>query len=206
MIVKSCRINYLWRCVKGIISGLLIYVVFTNGACADYTEELGEGYYYYAEGAGARIIAQRNNKKLDNGTTIYPTVLIYDYDKTFIIAKQSPSKDKYAILWAIDVKTERNLISNSNYLRTIIAKDSIILDSLIDTMRFVDSIIRNDSMFFDSVVLEDSYFKKMFSNDTNYWIIYKPEHQVLGPYTYKEFVIKRKELKVPDDLDISSNY
>lgn len=52
----------------------------------------------------------------------------------------------------------------------------------------------------DSFIQNDAYFKAIFSNDTNYWIIEKKNHSINGPYDKKLFMQKKIDLNIPDEL------
>ncbi|GHT79436.1 hypothetical protein AGMMS50262_23120 [Bacteroidia bacterium] len=52
----------------------------------------------------------------------------------------------------------------------------------------------------DSLIQNDPYFNNIFANDTNYWIIDKARHIVLGPYNKIDFAIKSKELNISKKL------
>jgi hypothetical protein len=64
---------------------LLIFAFFRCNL-SDNTENLGEGYFYRNEGETMKDILCDNS----NGGQIPATVLSYDYDKNYIIAKQKP--------------------------------------------------------------------------------------------------------------------
>ncbi len=54
----------------------------------------------------------------------------------------------------------------------------------------------------DSIVTHDPYYIKIFSNKINFWIIVSKSHELIGPLTKEEYIIKRKQLDIPDDLKL----
>ena len=54
----------------------------------------------------------------------------------------------------------------------------------------------------DSLIDNDPYYKKIFSNITNYWIISHSNDTLVGPFTQKEYLLMRKKMKIPDDLKL----
>ncbi len=65
---------------------LLYFAFFCINCSSDYTENLGNGYFFVGEGEPLNKIL---NKKSDRGV-IPENVNDYDFDKNFIIAKQKP--------------------------------------------------------------------------------------------------------------------
>ncbi|MDH8701624.1 hypothetical protein M2138_000971 [Dysgonomonadaceae bacterium PH5-43] len=52
----------------------------------------------------------------------------------------------------------------------------------------------------DSLIQNNTYYKEVFSNKINYWIILKKKHQVLGPYNESNFNKERRELNILDEM------
>lgn len=57
-------------------------------SCSDYFKKLGNGYTFVHEGYSEKYIFHEHPAK---GGEVPPTVISYDYNKHFIIAKQKPS-------------------------------------------------------------------------------------------------------------------
>jgi hypothetical protein len=57
----------------------------------------------------------------------------------------------------------------------------------------------------DSILAHDPYYLKIFSAEVNFWIIVSKSHELIGPLTKDEYRAKRKELKIPDDLELDVN-
>ncbi len=45
----------------------------------------------------------------------------------------------------------------------------------------------------------------MFAARINYWFLKKNGNHVYGPLTYNEYVLKRKELFIPDELQLKQD-
>lgn len=82
------KINFRLIIEKEKLKSFLIVISIINVACScsDYTKKLGDGYVYRYEG---KPIVEIFCEKI-NGGSIPPTILSYDYNHKFIIAKQKP--------------------------------------------------------------------------------------------------------------------
>ena len=66
---------------------IILCILFVINCCtSDYTENLGGGYFFRNEGRDLKDILSEETK----GGEIPSTVIAFDYDKNFIIAKQQP--------------------------------------------------------------------------------------------------------------------
>ena len=65
---------------------LLALLPLLGSACADRTEQLGEGYFFRDEGGAIRDILSRRAA----GREVPATVVSYDHNDDFIIAQQRP--------------------------------------------------------------------------------------------------------------------
>lgn len=90
---------------------------------SDYTENLGGGYFFRNEGGDIKDILCKKPK----GGEIPSTVIAFDYDKNFIIAKQRPKLPQ-------DILYEKNynyeLGVDSTYFWLIIKKSHLVLGPL----------------------------------------------------------------------------
>lgn len=90
---------------------------------SDYTENLGGGYFFRNEGGDLKDIHSKEPK----GGEIPPTVIAFDYDKNFIIAKQRPKLPQ-------DILYEKNynyeLGVDTTYFWLIIKKSHLVLGPL----------------------------------------------------------------------------
>lgn len=90
---------------------------------SDYTENLGGGYFFRNEGGDLKDILSKDPK----GGEIPSTVIAFDYDKNFIIAKQRPKLPQ-------DILYEKNynyeLGADTTYFWLIIKKSRLVLGPL----------------------------------------------------------------------------
>lgn len=90
---------------------------------SDYTENLGGGYFFRNEGGDIKDILCKKPK----GGEIPSTVIAFDYDKNFIIAKQRPKLSQ-------DILYEKNynyeLGVDTTYFWLIIKKSHLVLGPL----------------------------------------------------------------------------
>lgn len=82
--------------LKNFLSLIIFYsiIIFNTNCTSDYSKNLGNGYIYRDEGCEEKEIFCEKA----NGGMIPSTVLNYDYDRHYIIAKQKPRKDDPNIL------------------------------------------------------------------------------------------------------------
>lgn len=90
---------------------------------SDYIENLGEGYFFRNEGGDLKDILSKEPK----GGEIPSTVIAFDYDKNFIIAKQRP-KLSQDILYENNYNYE--LGADTTYFWLIIKKNHLVLGPL----------------------------------------------------------------------------
>ena len=152
----------------------IVVVVLCNG-CNDYTRELSGGYFYWDEGGQSRAIQSHHSEN----ESVWGEVLDYDYSSEYIVILQCPSHDEYVNMVAF-------------YLED-------------DTLRYPQaSRLSHDKSEHDadSIVSTDPRYTRIFANKYNYWIVSHKAHKVFGPYTKTEYWQKRKELDVPECLEL----
>jgi hypothetical protein len=160
---------------------LILTIVFLFNGCnethsinGDYVKELSGEYFYRSEGAEMNDIISH----LPNRKEIYSNVLDYNYDSDFIIATQQPIHEQYKSMIAF-------------YLRD---------DTIKYPVRENENIVKSEQDA-DSILKNDEYYKSIFKNKINYWIISLKVNKLYGPLTKAEYLQKRKELKVPNELE-----
>lgn len=134
----------------------------------DDVVSLGGGYFYRREGAEHKYIYyQQSNERKD----IYPKVVGYAYDSTFIIVAQMPMKG-----------------FGRAHLASLLNHGQANYDELLNKA--------------DSLIANDPYYVEIYSAPINYWIADKERDKLYGPYSLKKYQIKRKELNIPDELEL----
>jgi|SRR5690554_727517 len=97
--------------------------VILQSCTSDYTENLGDGYFFRNEGGDLKDILSKEPK----GGEIPSTVIAFDYDKNFIIAKQRP-KLPQDILYEKSYNYE--LGADTTYFWLIVKKNHLVLGPL----------------------------------------------------------------------------
>jgi hypothetical protein len=151
-------------------------ILLACGGVSDYSEDLGNGFTYESSGANLKNI----RTPISGQRNIYGKVTKYKYDQNFILVTQQPDKEIYQGSIAFELR-------NANREKYKLNSE----DDMIESERVADSLIQNDL-----------YYKKLFTNKLNYWIVSHKHKKMYGPLTKIEYVAKRKELKVPDDLKL----
>jgi hypothetical protein len=171
--------------------------------------DLGNGYSLNSQGR-LNWISEGSNIFSDE---ISAHISQFKYDDNYIVALQNPSKAYYserftsvlAIRFNIllypeqkseEIDNDQKRFMKSNWWSDVELRKKI--------AQYIDKENNNDILkinaIVDSVVSHNPTYQKLFANKANYWIIKKKEHQTFGPYTSDEFLLKMKELGVPDDL------
>lgn len=97
---------------------------------SDYTENLGGGYFFRNEGGDLKDILSRES----NGGEVPSTVIAFNYDTNFIIAKQRP-KLPHDILYGNSYNYELGV--DTTYFWLIIKKNHLVLGPLKET-KFIE--------------------------------------------------------------------
>jgi len=100
---------------------ILFLIIFSlNNCSSDYTENLGNGYFFVGEGSPLNKIL---NEKSNRGQ-VPENVISYDYNKDFIIAKQKPDLPQ-SILY--EKKYEYKYGANEFYYWLIVKDEYLVL-------------------------------------------------------------------------------
>jgi hypothetical protein len=207
------------------INPLYLVLLFILNSCGsgvgDVSEELSEGYTYRVDGRLRYIVPDHLFKDV-----IYPTVIRYEYNDDFILVLQKPSIERSSKLFSDYMRFRHNSLAtlNSNnpdlkpgqydhYRSTLIADSSLykLLSRRLSTENTVKD-IKESQIIADSIIINDPKYQKVFSRELNYWIISHKEREgsgflatskLYGPLSKKEYINKRKELGVPEELSLS---
>jgi hypothetical protein len=193
----------------------IVLPFFSSCNFGSETEKISGNSFFRNEGKGYRMIMANNT--ILYKTTIYPDVVSHAYNKNFIIAKQIPEKANWPSLLGSDLYTRYKghlhyiknpgILNEEGYKKQ---KGKIEWDSVNYKMFFERGASDQNSSadmhisrsIADSLIKNDPYYQKIFANEVNYWIIYNPKDTLIGPLTKEEYMIKRKEMKIPDDLQL----
>lgn len=162
--------------MKKIAAFIIILLMISCGAgWSDVLNNLGDGYYYLGEGSPINYIYRSNkigSKSIDK-IIINPNVSNYDCNRDHIVVFQELSYE--SLIYLILLEKDIEVFSNAEERKLGEQK--------------ADSILKNDP-----------YYQKLFSKQTNYWIISKKDHQVYGPLNKESYLNKREDLGVSEDL------
>lgn len=180
---------------------LIIFVIITLVSCKE--RELGNNYYYLPEYEAKEyltgvFIYKSFDEDVFNEIIIYPDVKEIKFDDKYIISLQQPNK----FLMVKRIKDDLELWNNYYFENK---KDSLInlvhkkmllseINNLVENKK-----IEKINVIADSIFSSELFYKKMFRNKYNYYIIQKENDSIFGPLTLKEFEILKKEKKI--DLD-----
>lgn len=169
------------------------------------------GDYWFKIKGGLRMI---ESKKLVYYNTIYPDVVNYAYNDSFIIAEQVPRADEYIGTFSEDLlgrfenyrhyTKDTSILSQEFYsrYRGYIEKDSTLYKSFVyagagesQSKNRVISINLTESL-----IKTDPYFIDLFGREYVYWIIVHKTGDLLGPFSKEIFFKKGTELNIPSEL------
>ena len=186
-------------------TGLLASVVLYT-ACDPADRKINGKYILFADGGSRRLIG---NNIIENRNNIYPNVTDIVYNDRFILLQQVPDRvlcknllgeDLYSIFYFYSNFLDDNA---QNKRWDGLKGDSVIFNifrSKGASTKHTSQDIQISLNVADSFLDYDKYYRKICSNDTNYWIIFSPADQLIGPLSKKEYLLKRKDLNIPDDL------
>jgi len=145
---------------------------------SDYNQDLSGNYFYRDEGEDVKQIISHTSSKLNH--QIFSKVICYDYNNDFIIAMQNPLKEDHIDMVAFYLRDNFDKFPNNSKVQQI--KSEKIADSLLKY---------------------DFYYRKIFSNNVNYWIIKVSNDSIYGPLNKNEYYYFRGVLGVPKSLKLS---
>lgn len=187
--------------IKNIFFGIVI-ICFTS--CKDETD-LGNNFYYLPDYESidigypyGTIVYKSSEKNKFEKILIYADVASVNNNDDYIIVKQIPNKK----ILLQNIKDDLGLWSNY-YLE--IKRDSLIdLNYQKTSIYNIHKLVTNKGVeaIADSIFNNEPFYKKMFKNKYNYYIIEKTNDSVFGPLNLKEFEAIKKEKKI--DLDFEN--
>ncbi len=180
----------------------MVIICFTS--CKDETD-LGNNFYYLPDYESVdvgypfgSIIYKSKEKYVFEKIFVSADVINVNKNDDYIIVKQIPNKK----ILLQNIKDDLNLWSNY-YLE--IKRDSLIdLNYQKTSIYNIHKLVTNKGAeaITDSIFNNEPFYKKMFVNKYNYYIIEKSNDFVFGPLTLKEFDALKKEKKI--DLDFEN--
>lgn len=156
-------------------AALLLSSIVLHGCNSDNTEDLSGGYFYRDEGGNTKDILCR----LPNRKGIYSKVTGYDYNADFIVAVQRPNYEEYKTIVGFDLRNNLKKYPTNS------------LEERVQSEKEADSILKHDP-----------YYELIFAHKINYWIIVNRSKEVIGPLTQIEYQSKRRELKIPENIEV----
>ena len=186
----------------------LLSAMLLCSSCAEDNDKINGKYTIIVDGGIKRLIG---DNLITNRNNIYPNIVDVVHDNRFILIKQLPSKQHHIDYMGFDIyniycsyskylndstqnKSWGGLVSDSTLYRIFKSRGASVNNESAD-IRIYRSVA-------DSLVTYGSFYKKVFVNDTNYWVIYSPTDTLIGPLTKEEYAAKRNELNIPDGLQI----
>jgi hypothetical protein len=179
--------------------------------------KLSGGYTIYSNG-GIYLFADNTLKP-----SIYGNIAKCDYNKEFILVLQNPNKSNFLFNLAVKLTSERFILSLDSakcspkeyeFYKSYFSNKEQLVKVLMYKLTPFNSIsdIDNSQVIADSIITNDPYYKLIFSNINNYWIIshkeikendYMPMSKIYGPYNKEEYRRKKIELNVPKELELN---
>lgn len=118
---------------------------------------------------------------------VFPDILDFKYDSTYIIIKQDFN--------FLETKTLLENIFFMPQSTFLYDKRFLPLSSFWRSEEVADNSISNEA-FIEEQMKKDSQIIKMIDNKINYYIIIKTKEKTLGPFDKKKFEQKVKELNI----------
>ena len=196
------------------------YAIFIT-ACNNHKipvdgQMLSGGYMFRYEGF-AYLRADNSFKP-----SIYGDIKACSFDDNYIIVKQKPNKASYINSLAEKFMGDRTLLTKDSleckpeeyeFYKHYIMINKDLMKVLFAKLspNHSKSDIETSRIIADSMVENNQFYKSIFKNEINYWILshneinnkeYMPLSKIFGPYTKGEYLQKREELGVPKELKL----
>lgn len=173
---------------------------------SDSTKNLVGGYTFVHEGEDYNLLIGRNQ--------IYPNVVEYVYNNSYILVCQKLNKELYKKLYKADLSSDYRIYNA--YLKDSISekymkpRDEILADSIISKIfknkkiSFENTIedIKKSEEIADSIIKNNPTQKKIHSLDKIYWIIKIHNDVMFGPFSKQEYLLKKKSLNIDKNLNL----
>lgn len=154
---------------------VLTTICFCLSQCSDSQQELSGDYSYFDEGVADKFIIS----EVSASKAIYGKVIDYKFNDQFIVAIQRPDFNAHKSKIAFELRNDiRNYPDNS------------VEDIQVTEVRA------------DSILTHNPYYKKVFSRDTNYWIIMVKSDSLVGPLSFEDYLIIKERLEVPESMNV----
>lgn len=182
---------------------ILIFVIFNFLSCNNI-DDLGSGYYYLSSDDASdigypygSIVYKSSQKKSFKNVLVYPEIISLNYNEEYILTVQQPNKALIIQRIKDDLELWNNYYSENkkDTLVSLVHKKM----HLTDINYLVDNKKEKLNITADSIFNGEVFYKKMFQNKSNYYIIKKANDSIFGPLTLKEFEILKRRKKI--DLD-----
>ena len=162
-------------------------------------------------GHGYQLNDEANNTYLIGDTVIPANIISYGYNSHFILLTQCPQKESYVSFLRSNLSSDFRIyeerMCDTGKLISVKYAKTVNLDSNIHKMLVHYNISDTNDKDYermdrltDSLINNDPYFVKVFRLKLNYWIISCDDYRVHGPLSEQDFIDKKMELKVPDNI------
>ncbi|MEQ8546342.1 MAG: DUF3997 domain-containing protein [Cyclobacteriaceae bacterium] len=173
----------------------------------DSWEDLGDNYTFHRDGRWTKIYGNG----VYSNTDIYSSILEYNFNDNYIIAKQQPDKEHHQIFIRSNYQSRFSIyeyyLSDSSAMKaestpsTIQAmKSDVKLYELLKSKGVTKNNTTKDwekiDIVLDSIFQTDPQYVKLFESAVNYWIIDKKVNKRYGPLTIEEFNGLNEQLNV----------
>ncbi|GAA3963355.1 hypothetical protein [Hymenobacter antarcticus] len=185
--------------MKHSLLSLLLLLLVSSCNISDEAKELGNGYTYVGEGAPLNYIIGSH--------TIYPKVVGFEFDESFIVVAQEPNLEGYKSILGTDLDSPYssypNYLADSASLQHKLSKTDFEtvrkFGPLFSALKQKDLSPENTSndiaireAVADSLFHNDPYYQTIFRHKRNFWIIQKEKDVLFGPFNFQQFNQQRE--------------
>jgi hypothetical protein len=174
-------------------------------SCNNY--HLAKDYYYLSDDESkdigypyGTIVYKSEHENSFVDPIVYSDIKKCVFDNKYILVYQEPNK-----VYFYKELEDKIKAFNSNFIST--KKDTVLklIYGSISTKVINALINKNDNQVkrvADSIITNEIYYKKMFTNKFNYWIIRLSDDSLIGPLNKEEYLGKRNELNISSSLKL----
>lgn len=180
---------------------VLLFILLFFVSCNE--RNLGKDYYCLSEYEAneyltGSFVYKSFNENVFEKIIVYPKVKSIEFNTEYIIVLQQPNKKLMLKKIKDDLELWNNYYSENkkDSLVSLVHKKMLLsnIHKLVGSNKTEKLNITADSIFNNEI-----FYKKMFENKSNYYIIQKANDSIFGPLTLKGFEIIKKKKSI--DLD-----
>lgn len=194
---------------------IFLILIMLNVSCQNDSSNINLSGDYWVT-ANNRTV-ESNRKEFLYKNKVYPVVIDYAFDSTYILIEQLVDSSRLIEQIASNLhgrykmykmfENDHTLLTDSFYIPFVefVQKDSAIYNLFLQKGASDDN-SANIGISINvarEIVQDDSNYAKIIKNKYNYWILDVLPDSLLGPFTKDEYLQRRRIMKIPSSIKLS---